>query len=80
MTARKRGRPASAEYLSPRQAAEAMTAAGLPVSARTVARWIDDGRLPGIRPGSRAGSHRRVLRTTVEDFLLKNIDKSDEAL
>jgi excisionase family DNA binding protein len=70
VTPRKRGRPTSSEYLSPREAAEMLTAGGFPVSARTVARMVDRGEIAAVRPGR----YRRILKTTVEDFLARGID------
>lgn len=70
MTPRKRGRPGKDEYLSPREAAEIMTASGYPVSGRTVARMLDAGTLAGLR----VGTHRRILRTTVDDYLSEHLD------
>ena len=52
-----------------------MTAAGYPVSGRTVARMCKDGKLPSIRTG--AGRYYRILQSAVYDFLNVNLDRTD---
>ena len=78
MAPRKRGRPATDEYVSPREAAEIMTAAGYPVSGRTVARMCARHEIASVRPG--AGRYHKILRTTVDDFLRLTIDTKDNAV
>jgi excisionase family DNA binding protein len=51
-----------------------LTAGGIPVSARTVARMVDRGEIAAVRPGR----YRRILKTTIEDFLNTGIDTTDK--
>lgn len=74
MAQRRPGRPANREYVSPREAAEMMTAAGYEISGQTVARECTRG---GIKHMTTPGGHVRILKTTVEEYLqgkLYNLD------
>lgn len=76
IAARGRGRPPKEDYLSTQEAADYMMQRGHPrISARTVSRMCDDGRLRCVQ--AKPGSPRHILRDVVDDYLRLLLDKTD---
>jgi excisionase family DNA binding protein len=50
------------DWISLAEASEMLSAAGVPISTSTLARWARDGRLQHIRPGRRVYVRRAQVR------------------
>jgi len=77
MTKRGRGRPRREDYLTTTRAAAYATAAGHPLSYKTIARLFDAGVLQGHRT---PGGPRRILRDSLDNVLATTLDNPERAL
>jgi predicted site-specific integrase-resolvase len=70
------GRPPNDEYMSPREAAEWLTAHGYPggISGRTVTRYCKSEQIAAKKT---PGGWYRIRRSVVEDFLRTVLDTRD---
>ena len=71
VTARRRGRPKKSEYLTPTQAKAWLAECDYHVSARTVARACDAGKIACTRT---PGGYRHILPEALDDFLRLVLD------
>jgi len=74
VTPRKRGRPRKREYLTTTEAAAWLAARGYRIDPRTVVRACNRG---DIACWKTPGGNRRILASTLEDYLRTRLDTPD---
>ena len=65
-------RPRSSDYLSPRAAAEYLSARGYPLGRATVAKLCDNGTLPHVKT---PGGERRIRTAALDLFLTAHVPR-----